>query len=311
MTGACAVLLHGQSLNIDLNLAAGAGSGAPAATFGGAASQPGTWNAVTAGGGTGVIALVDLAGGATAATVQRSGSAAFAYQFNNANTSGDTEKLMDDLDDPSPGPITYTFAGLTPGKYRVYTYAWAPDNAAFVTNVNVPASGAPQQGIGGAMTPANTLTQGITHAVHDVVTSTGSFGVIVTTGLSFASVNGFQLVKCPTGFDAKLSQTGAGANLDIAFTCGNAGDFYFLGVSLVQGAFPNGAFFGIEYDQTLIDTALMFGPPLFGILDANGNAFGSFPGPIPSSITIYAVGITANPSLTSISQTTPFIYMTL
>jgi hypothetical protein len=308
--GLCAVSVCAQSFNIDLNATAGIGSGVPASTFGAAASQPGTWNGVAAGAATTPIALNDLANVATPATIQRSGAAAL-YQFNNTNTTGDTELLMDDLDDPSPGPLTYTFAGLTPGKYRVYTYAWAPDSATFFTNVTV--TGSPVQTVGGAMAALNTFTQGITHAVHDVVTSTGTFGVTVQTAPAggFSSINGFQIVRCPNGFSTQIRQTGSGAALDIAFTCGNAGDFYALAVTPVQGAFPNGAFFGIELDQPLLDFALQYGPPLFGTLDANGNAFGSFPGPIPSGLTIYAVGVTANPTLTVISSSTPFSYTTL
>src|SRR5689334_18267963 len=121
-------LLHAgalaQSFNIDLNGGTGsAGAGVPAATFGAAANQPGTWNNAPTGVAT-AVPLVNLAGTATSATLTRS-SGALAYSFNNTLTTGDFELLMDDIDCP-PSPFTYTLNNLIPGAYRVYTYGLEP-----------------------------------------------------------------------------------------------------------------------------------------------------------------------------------------
>jgi hypothetical protein len=308
MTAAAA----GQSFNIDIDDAAGTAAGVPSTAFGAAANQPGTWNSAPAGAAA-PLTLVDLAGAATTVTLTRSGVPA-AYSFNNPSTSGDFEKLMDDIDCPL-SPFTYTFAGLVPGSYRVYTYAFEPcGNLTYLTNVAVSGAVEGTQTVGGLITGPNVFLQPITHAVHNVIVGAAG-SITITTTLApaspFISINGFQLVRCAAGFQVRVSQAAPGAALDFADACGTPGNLYLNAVSYTAGAFPNGPFFGIDYDPNLITFELGYGPPLFGTLDANGNDFGSFPGPIPSGLTLYFVGVTADPGLTAISFTTPFTYLTL
>ena len=121
-----------QSLNVDV----GSVLGVPGNGYGAAAAQPGEWNQMNDGTS---MSLVGLAGQATGASVSALG-ANFAFWFDNTGTSGDDEQLMDDACD---GPVTYTFSGLAPGDYTVYTYAWAPDNATSLSTVSGSARATP------------------------------------------------------------------------------------------------------------------------------------------------------------------------
>ena len=112
-------LALGQSVNVDLNMSAGAGSGVPSATFGGAAGSPGTWNSITSASPQS-SALVDVNGNAIPATLTRSRTVGFT-QFNNVVTTGDFDKLMDDYQESTAGgSLTYTFSGLTTFPNRGY-----------------------------------------------------------------------------------------------------------------------------------------------------------------------------------------------
>jgi hypothetical protein len=132
-------LAPAQSFNVDV----GSVTAVPGASYGAAASQPGLWNQMPDGFGT---ALVGLGGAATGASVSALG-ANFAFWANNAGTSGDDELLLDDACD---GARIYTFTGLAPGSYTLYTYAWAPDSSSYKTLVSVQGSSSPDQIVGGA-----------------------------------------------------------------------------------------------------------------------------------------------------------------
>jgi hypothetical protein len=297
---------RGQSFNVDLDFggASSPPSGGPASTYGAAAGQPGFWNLV----GSNVLGLTNTLGAPTgAALLIPGGGMGSTWQV--AGVTGDFEKLIGDY---WSGQSAYTFTGLIPGKYRVYTYAYVSGNPVLLTTVSVSGSPDPQQSVGGAsITAPNTFTLGITHAIHDVVVSpTGTIFIQVMGVTSSAHVNGFQLVACPTGFAATLTQASI-ASLQISFTCGKPGWYYLLGATWVHGAFPSGPFFGIEYDPALINFEIASGPPLFGTLDSHGNAFGSLPGPVPSNLTIYLVGLEANSDASTVIATAPFSYTTL
>jgi len=176
-----------QSFNLDVDNF----FGTPSNALGAAAAQPGTWNDVPAALGT--TPLVDITGAATGVTISGTGLGA-AFSFDNAGTTGDDQALMDDLSDPSPSGATWTFSGLTPGNYILYTYGWAPDNATFRSTIAVAGSSDGPQNVGGAWPGGYTL--GITHARHHVtVGGAGTIAMTITVagGGSFASLNGFQL----------------------------------------------------------------------------------------------------------------------
>ncbi len=86
----------------------------------------------------------------------------------------------------------------------MYTYAWAPDNAAYVSEVSVAGSPDPSQFIGGGWPGGH--SQGTTYALHTVDVVDGTIAISVATNSGFGSVNGFQLVggagePCPWDLD--------------------------------------------------------------------------------------------------------------
>ena len=167
----------------------------PTNALGAAAAQPGTWDAVPGAPGT-TAALADIAGTVTGVSLVGVGGGAL--EFNNALTMGDDKNLMDDGNDPGQTPGTWTFNGLAPGNYVVYTYAWAPDSAAYISKVAVATSPDPQQTVGGAWPSGYVL--GVTHSLHHVsVASGGSIVVTITVGIGFATLDGFQLVYLGAG----------------------------------------------------------------------------------------------------------------
>jgi hypothetical protein len=177
-------------LNIDINASAGAGAGAPAGMFDGAALQSGSWTVLT--GASASTNLAALNGYVTAMTLTRAGGINPAA-FNNANTSGNHELLLDDtFNGPS---IFFTFAHLPKGRYKVYTYAITPYNATFRTDVSVIGSTSPNpQPIGGTM-PVNGFAPSITHAVHSIDLAPGGYIVVsVATSVGSSNINGFQIV---------------------------------------------------------------------------------------------------------------------
>lgn len=174
-----------QSFNVDV----GSVNGVPGASYAAAAGQAGVWNKMPDGFGT---ALVGLGGAATGVSVSALG-ANFAFWANNSGTSGDDELLMDDACD---GARIYTFTGLAPGSYTLYTYAWAPDSSSYATLVSVQNSSSSDQIVGGAWPGGHQL--GVTYALHDVSAPTGDIVVTVTAASGFATLNGFQLVEGST-----------------------------------------------------------------------------------------------------------------
>ena len=179
---------------------------APSATYAAAGDQAGVWNHFV---GTSPTPMVGLSGASTGVTLSANVTGGFAFGFNNTGTSGDDELLLDGGHD---GDATYTFSGLANGFYDVYTYAWGPDDAAFLTNVSVAGSPDPLQTIGGAWTGSH--QQGVTYAKHRVLVSGGSSVVIVCAASSGAATeNGFQIVPVgsapPTSYcTAKTTSNG-------------------------------------------------------------------------------------------------------
>lgn len=180
-----------QSFNVDINtsLTASPGFGAPSVAFGAAAGQAGFWNAMT---GTvlGPLVLNDLGNNPTGVTLTRNVGGGGNFAFNNANTSGDHQLLLDDGYD---GAVTHTFNNLAAGQYQVYTYAIAPDTALAITNVIVNGVG---QTVGGAM-PLNSFALGVTHSLHNVNHLGGNLAIQSAVSVSFVTTNGFQLVLVP------------------------------------------------------------------------------------------------------------------
>jgi hypothetical protein len=168
--------------NIDFNAPSGTGAGLPPNTFGGAAGQAGVWNSI----GTSAIASGAtfglLSADATAIahmSVTYTGTGMTAFGTSNANTTGDYEKLLDDIVDlGSAGQtVTVTITDLGPGVYEVYTYAGAPDNASYRTNVGL--FDRPAVSIGGAF-PVNGFTEGVTHARQRIAIGLSNSSITIT-----------------------------------------------------------------------------------------------------------------------------------
>ncbi len=190
-------------VNVDFNTATGPGAGQPSILFGGAAGQGGYWNPLNPPYTSGTsVPVRNLANSANAVncTFFTAGGGTSAFGFDNTNTSGDVELLMDDAHDigATGSTITYSFGPFAPGVYDVFTYAAAPDNATFRTRVAVRTNSStlPSQIVGGAIPAGGLFTEGATHARHTVALSVaGPLIIDVTSEVGFGSVNGLQIVR--------------------------------------------------------------------------------------------------------------------
>jgi uncharacterized membrane protein len=181
-------LARAQSLNLDY----GSAFGTPASSYGAAANQSGHWNALDSNGPPFPL-LRDVGGKATRVRIHQQlpfGPAS----FDDPDTFGDDEALMDDYLDLHSTPHTFVLTGLEPGNYSIYTYGWAPDSASFSTVVEVEGLG--PQFVGGAWPGAH--KQGVTFAKHDVVVKQGQRIGVFTFGLTKGTLNGFQFVRHPS-----------------------------------------------------------------------------------------------------------------
>lgn len=216
--GMCATA-SAQSFNIDMDTGVTPppvpGDGVPSAAFA-AAGSAGTWNSMEGITQTTIANLLGLNGAPTGASLTRSSPLGGNFAFNNVNTTGDRELLLDDGQDLSAQavPVLYNFTGLQPGPYRVFTYAVAPDVPADLTIVTVTGASPPNpQTVTGPIPPAG-FVQGFTHAVHDVVvTANGQLQISAdgATANDFGTVNGIQLVFIPE--PASFGALAAGALL--------------------------------------------------------------------------------------------------
>jgi hypothetical protein len=185
-----------RALNIDI----GTDFGTPGSGQGQAANSVGVWNAITPPAAS--VRLVDLAGAATAAVVTNTGING-EYSFNNANTTGGAEKLMDDLEDigcTGGDNSTWTISGMEAGLYDVYVYAWAPDDRVnYLTDVVVAGGSMGTQTSGGVLWSGAQVT-GKTYVVDQtsVASDGGAIAVTVTTNSGCGSINGIQIVPALT-----------------------------------------------------------------------------------------------------------------
>ncbi len=184
-----------QSFNIDLNVGSGAGAGAPTSAFGGAAAQPGVWNSVTSASPL-AVGLLDLNGNLSAATLSRASNGFFANKPHSL-TSGDTERLLDDVQVAQGNEtLTYTFNNLAAGTYLLYTYGGEVSYGA-ATRVTVTGSmGVDIQSVDGDN--SNSLFPGRSFTIHGKTVAAGGSLTVVVSNSAFDAdcyVAGFQLRK--------------------------------------------------------------------------------------------------------------------
>lgn len=198
--------VHAQSFNVDVGCTAGTN---PLAAYGGAPAQFGFWNwAPPAGAAAGGVGLSSLTGAATPVGLTLVGNDD-CLMIDHPGTVGGDEALMDDLQDVGGvgSAAIWTFHDLAADGYWLYTYAWAPDDPAFVTKVHVDGAFDPDQNIGGAWPGAQRYAD--TFALHFVVVAPGADLVVrveTPPGGGFGSVNGFQLVRSFGACDGEIHE---------------------------------------------------------------------------------------------------------
>lgn len=241
-----------QTFNIDIGSSGAlAGAGPPSSTYA-AAGVAGVWQEIDA---TSVnIVLNDISGAATLAKISAAPPGVL-YSFNNATTSGDDDKLMDDIQDlgfQGAAATTWTITGLVDGTYRLILYSWAPDNRIYITDITVNGGAAGTQQCGNSVGFSGHV-DGQTY-VDDVVTTVGgvlSWTVQTNAAGGFGNFNGFQLeplVAAPTSYCTAGTSTNncapqiaASANPSVSFA--NACTFTATGV---EGQKSGIIFYGVN-----------------------------------------------------------------
>jgi hypothetical protein len=181
-----------QGINIDFDAAFPGGGVVPCSPGYAAAGTAGSWNQII-GGTPGTVALMDKSGAPTAVTMTSSAGLTASLEFVNASFAGDDGNLLNDITYDGIGPATFTFNGLTPGTYDVYTYAIAPDSkAGFVTGVEVSGDVTGMHLVGGS-TWGGSHAEGVSYAKHTATVTGGTLVITATDVTSFMSINGIQL----------------------------------------------------------------------------------------------------------------------
>lgn len=207
-----------QSFNVDLDTfhsTRETGGGAPQRSFAGAAGQPGWWNLITAI-GPGPMGLRDLAGNPTPVVWRAWGGWGSGGGWRNPRldfgiVNDDFWLLMGDAADIGAPHgrgaiwelplIVYTFDGLEPGVYDVYTYGVvaAQPRRAVPVYVTVPGAATENPQVCTGPMPLDwQFSRGVTHTLHRVAVDRGHLEIHVSRnpGAQWAAmINGFQLVK--------------------------------------------------------------------------------------------------------------------
>ena len=197
LSGGLRMLASAQSIYVDFDIGSGTpqiGAGAPSSGFGGAAGVPGQWNRLFRDDG-GPASFFDVNGAATNVVMTWTGSAG-GIGFNNPINTGDYALLLNDAKAVGSGGLNLTISGLTPGLYRIFTYAVKPQGEAWTTQITVPGSAQGIVAVTGPM-PGNQLIPGITHSIHDIQLTGGPLTIQAAENWPGSYVNGFQILAVP------------------------------------------------------------------------------------------------------------------
>ena len=168
------------------NLDFGTAFGVPAASYGAASGQTGSWNQV----GLGATALVGLGGAPSGASVSVTASTANGAYLTPTNN----DQLLLDDNFYSAGGLTWTvsFSGLANGRYRVYLYA--PRHPSIATGA-MTVGGVPVASIPGDT--SGTLIEGTSWVRVDASVSGGTLSISGSNPTALTGLAGLQLVRPP------------------------------------------------------------------------------------------------------------------
>lgn len=203
-----------QSFNIDL----GIGLGVPTSSYGAASGQTGHWNGIPNPHPNSIV-LKDLSGVQTSVTLETTGGQDLQLNIppNGTKTSGNDQRLMDDIWDPGgglPGGGEITLRNISPGDYIVHVYASAPDDVGFRSGVRV--NGSSITFIGGSWPSPFAFAAPTTHAVYAVQVGADRLLTIdVEEWVGYASVNGFQITFDDSTCTGDLDGDGATDQSDL------------------------------------------------------------------------------------------------
>jgi hypothetical protein len=180
---------HGQAINIDFGDAATV----PPPSYA-AAGWAGVWNAIPVLPPGQRFDLVGLDGASIAAKIYGIGGTVMLVA-NDPATSGDDEKLLDDMfvGYNAPVDLCLWLEDLVDGEYEITTYALTPNDPTLLSPVRVDSGTPGPTNVGGAWAGAH--APGLTYARHVVTTLNGKIGLHSGTygAGGQAGVNGLQI----------------------------------------------------------------------------------------------------------------------
>jgi hypothetical protein len=107
-------------------------------------------------------------------------------------------------------------------------------------------------------------------------------------------------------FSLTLSYNGGTGIVTIADVAGNPGHLALNAITLTQGAFPNGWFYGVDIPVAELFYEYSLGAPFFVLLDGSGGFSASY-GPLPPlGVTFYGVGVVFSPAGIYVKKSAPF-----
>jgi hypothetical protein len=91
----------------------------------------------------------------------------------------------------------------------------------------------------------------------------------------------------------------------LADVAGTPGDFALNAITLTQGAYPNGWFYGVDLSIFELTNLITSGPPFFVLLDGFGGFSLTIPGIPPLGLTFYGVGVEFSPAGLFVRKSAP------